>query len=117
MRYGAPPIGKLRFSAPLKPSGRVFNDGSKAVTCFQVLPAWGSTTAAWLVNGTAAFNISAGYQPPHLTELPTADPQASEDCLFLDVMVPKGIFDNAGRSEGAPVYANLFRINSSWLMK
>jgi cholinesterase len=103
VRYAAPPVGQLRFSAPTKPHGRVFNDGSKAVTCIQALPAWGNTTVAWLTNGTAAFNISAGYQPPNITELPPVDPTASEDCLFLDLMVPKTIFDKAGSGVGAPV--------------
>jgi carboxylesterase type B len=75
------------------------------VTCIEALPAWGSTTAAWEVNGTAAFDIAAGYQPPNITALPAEDiqPGASEDCLFLDLMVPKPIFDNAGRGPGAPV--------------
>jgi cholinesterase len=73
------------------------------VTCIQVLPAWTADTDAWLVNGTAAFNISAGYQPPNLTTLPPVDYQTSEDCLFLDLMVPKAIFDTAGYGPGAPV--------------
>ena len=103
VRYGAPPLGNLRFSAPTAPTGRVFNDGSKVVTCHQALPGWANTSAAWIVNGTAAFNISAGYQPPNITTLPPADPTASEDCLFLDLMVPKAIFDKAGYGEGAPV--------------
>jgi carboxylesterase type B len=55
------------------------------------------------MNGTAAFNISAGYQPPNLTTLPPVDYQTSEDCLFLDLMAPKAIFDTAGYGPGAPV--------------
>jgi cholinesterase len=73
------------------------------VTCIQVLPAWTAFSDAWLVNGTAAFNILAGYQPPNLTTLPPVDYQTSEDCLFLDLMVPKAIFDTAGYGPGAPV--------------
>lgn len=107
MRYGAPPVGNLRFSAPTKPTGQAFSDGSKAVTCFQVLPAWANYTEAWVENGTAAFNISAGYQPPNITELPPVDPESSEDCLFLDLMVPKVIFDNIGSGPGAPVYVDM----------
>ncbi|KAG0650086.1 Carboxylesterase patB [Hyphodiscus hymeniophilus] len=103
IRYAAPPLGNLRFAAPTSPTGRVFNDGSKAVTCIEALPAWGSTTADWLVNGTAAFDISAGYQPPNITTMPPQDLSASEDCLFLDLMVPKTIFDKAGRGPAAPV--------------
>lgn len=109
IRYGQAPLGNLRFAAPLKPytDRPVFNDGSRAVTCFQAVPAWTAFTTAWVTNGTSAFDISAGYQPPNVTELPPADPQASEDCLFLDLMVPKSIFDRAGRpGAGAPVYAD-----------
>ena len=31
------------------------------------------------------------------------DPRTTEDCLFLDVDVPKNIYDNAGNGKGAPV--------------
>ncbi|KAK4935534.1 hypothetical protein LTR10_023445 [Elasticomyces elasticus] len=106
VRYGAPPVGNLRFSAPVPPSTngtKIFNDGSRAVTCFQAVPAWTAYTADWVVNGTAAFNISAGYQVPPLAATPPADPTATEDCLFLDVMVPQAIFETAGQGQGAPV--------------
>ncbi|EXJ69648.1 uncharacterized protein A1O5_06719 [Cladophialophora psammophila CBS 110553] len=106
VRYGAPPLGKLRFSAPQAPSTngtKVFNNGSRAVTCFQVLPAWAIYSADWIANGTAAFNISAGYQVPKLASTPPFDPTATEDCLFLDVMVPRAIFEAAGQGPGAPV--------------
>jgi carboxylesterase type B len=71
-------------------------------------PAWGTSTSNWIANGTAAFNISAGYHPPNLTQIPAGDPvqsmpTASEDCLFLDLMVPKAIYDKAGQGAGAPV--------------
>ena len=31
------------------------------------------------------------------------DPRTSEDCLFLDVLVPKTAYDNKDQSKGAPV--------------
>lgn len=34
---------------------------------------------------------------------PPLDPRTSEDCLFLDVVVPKKIFDKRGVGKGAPV--------------
>ncbi|KAF4630028.1 hypothetical protein G7Y89_g8116 [Cudoniella acicularis] len=117
IRYGAAPTGNLRFAAPTTPVTNipVFNDGSKAVTCIQASPAWGAYTVAWLTEGLAAFNISAGYQPPNITTMPAQDPTASEDCLFLDVMVPKNIFEKAGKSIGAPVpsAAGLLRASQS----
>ena len=98
-------MGNLRFAAPVPPSGNspVFNDGSKAVTCVQAVPAWTSTSTEWVTEGASAYDIAAGYQPPNVTELPPIDPETSEDCLFLDLMVPKSIFDKAGRGAGAPV--------------
>lgn len=37
--------------------------------------------------------------------IPAVDPRTNEDCLFMDVVVPKAIFDNANKtgSKGAPV--------------
>jgi hypothetical protein len=31
----------------------------------------------------------------NISSLPRPDPQTSEDCLFLDVIVPKSIFESA----------------------
>src|ERR1700753_3884957 len=45
----------------------------------------------------SSFNTSTGGG------LPPVDPRTTEDCLFLDVVVPKAIFDNAGKGSGAPV--------------
>ncbi|KAJ9603666.1 hypothetical protein H2200_011852 [Cladophialophora chaetospira] len=106
VRYGAPPVGKLRFSAPTTPStngSKVFNDGSKAVTCFQTVPAWTLYSADWVANGTAAFDIPAGYHVPPLGNTAPPDPTATEDCLFLDVMVPQAVYNAAGKGQGAPV--------------
>jgi len=103
-------VGKLRFAPPTSPKKSnkpVFNDGSNPVTCIQALPYWFTFTADWLVNGTDAFNISAGYQVPDIQTMPPQSPQMSEDCLFLDIMTPKKVFDNAKKgkkSPGAPVY-------------
>lgn len=105
MRYGAPPVGNLRFRAPTTPksNGQVLNNGSKAVICIQAPAPWLANISEWITNGTAAFNISAGYTPPNIISLPPADPTSSEDCLFLDVMVPKPIFDAAYDGGKAPV--------------
>lgn len=46
----------------------------------------------------SSFNVSSGGGG-----LPQIDPRTTEDCLFLDVVVPKKIFDNAGSGSGAPV--------------
>ncbi|KFX96250.1 hypothetical protein V490_03445 [Pseudogymnoascus sp. VKM F-3557] len=105
VRYAAPPVGKLRFAPPTSPKKSnkpVFNDGSNPVTCIQALPYWFTFTADWLVNGTDAFNISAGYQVPDIQTMPPQSPQMSEDCLFLDIMTPKKVFDNAKKGKKGP---------------
>ena len=45
----------------------------------------------------SSFNTSTGGG------LPPVDPRTTEDCLFLDVVVPKTIYDSAGSDQGAPV--------------
>ncbi|KAH8799840.1 acetylcholinesterase precursor [Xylogone sp. PMI_703] len=105
--YAAPPVGKLRFSAPVAhsiPHGKLpVNDGSRYAVCPQGIPAWTAVTTQWLTEGLGSINISAGYQPPNITSLPTPLYGTSEDCLLLDILVPKAIFDNRSRGEGAPV--------------
>ncbi|KAF4537623.1 Acetylcholinesterase precursor [Lasiodiplodia theobromae] len=78
IRYAAPPVGDLRFKAPQAPETdrSVVDDGSIDRICPQA--------------STSNANVS--------------DPRETEDCLFLDVMVPQKIFENAGNdTAGAPV--------------
>ena len=44
----------------------------------------------------SSFDTDTGPAPP-------LDPRTTEDCLFLDVVVPQNIFDNRGNGDGAPV--------------
>lgn len=81
-------------------TNRTVNDGSEARICLQANPAWTSLKYYTEQNLT-------------LSELRKQGPTESEDCLFLDVYVPKRIFDSEkGRrtrkkhgksSVGAPV--------------
>jgi carboxylesterase type B len=52
------------------------------------------------LSGQREFNHSSFN-----TSIPptTIDPRTTEDCLFLDVVVPKKVFDNAGKGKGAAV--------------
>lgn len=104
----------------MPPSGRnsEVQNGSFSPICPQAGPAWqtiGNEVAAYFAAGNeSSFNYTAAviaaeeaameatpYQP---------SPQETEDCLFLDVVVPKMIFDNANNMRrkragagGAPV--------------
>ncbi|KAF8854312.1 alpha/beta-hydrolase [Acephala macrosclerotiorum] len=104
--YAAPPVGNLRFlspTAPTVPSTLPVNDGSRYAVCPQGIPLWTSVATDWLTNGLGVINQSAGYPIPTVTDLPPVLPGTSEDCLLLDVLVPKAIYDNRASGSGAPV--------------
>lgn len=105
IRYAAPPVGKLRFAPPVSPSTRhkVFNNGLNFAICPNAGPAWSSVANKWLTEGIGSINITAGYTIPNITTAPPALAGTNEDCLFLDVLVPKEVFDDDMREKGAPV--------------
>ena len=79
--------------------------GARYAVCPQGIPLWTSVATDWLTNGIGVLNQSAGYPIPHITTFPELDvePGTSEDCLLLDVLVPKAIYDKRGTGSGAPV--------------
>jgi carboxylesterase type B len=115
IRYAEPPLGNLRFAASIPPKrrNRTIDDGSVARICPQAYPAgtfinqiynsYYSTTGDTDLEGFQ--NATVGFDYPRNTP---QDPRATEDCLFLDVMVPRGVFDKrttrGGKfRRGAPV--------------
>lgn len=106
IRYAAPPLGDRRFRAPVWPKQNRTHvqDGSVGRVCPQANPIWEQDIEPAfllsLVTGTKfnqSTNISSyPYVPAKL------DPRTTEDCLFLDVVTPKKIFDRAQNESYVP---------------
>lgn len=88
IRFAAPPLGPLRFLAPGPPQvDRSKIQNASDVICPQAYPKWLTTGAV------------TPFTP---ADIPPIDPRTSEDCLFLDVLLPKGVWETR-KSSRAPV--------------
>ncbi|KAE9368269.1 prolyl oligopeptidase-like protein, partial [Stipitochalara longipes BDJ] len=100
-----PPVGPLRFAAPLSPveKNSTVTTGQPRI-CPPAFPAWGQTVSDFVTAYLLQQNISAFTTSPpfNISTLSPPQPGETEDCLFLDVMVPTSIFNS---SQGAPVVA------------
>ena len=123
IRYAQPPVGSLRFRAPQPPAGRneEVQVGSEGRICPQAAPEWTLVASQFVeafVQGEASdFDTAAAVETAKQESAdsgqpaPLADgnPYITEDCLFLDVIVPSAVFDakkSPGpwyKSNGAPV--------------
>lgn len=132
IRYAAPPTGENRFKAPQPPARNrsAVQTGGENRVCPQANPAWvGAIAPVFLpeyLAGQTSFNASSfnvsipGVTPgtPSVTInsstagalsnafsslIPPDVPGTTEDCLFLDVVVPQNIFNNKKKGKGAPV--------------
>lgn len=93
--------------------GAAVNDGSVGRVCPQASPAWLLTSRQFIPDYLAGipFNAStvggSSSNSSSAPELPPIDPRTTEDCLFLDVVVPQAIFNHATNTtnytSGAPV--------------
>ncbi|KAK1474738.1 acetylcholinesterase [Colletotrichum cuscutae] len=106
IRYGAPPIGDLRFAAPVTPATNrsIVQKGEEARICPQALPEWTPSLIEQAYQYLFGPNIS-------ISASQLLDSRASEDCLFLDVVAPKKIFDAVRSSETAtraPVFVWIY---------
>jgi hypothetical protein len=104
----------LRFKAPVPPTGRntKVQTGAQGRICPESDPFWGligEQFSAWYAAGNyTLFNLTAAKLelatdvenlPP-----PVPNPEVTEDCLFLDVFVPKKVYENRNKKgKKAPV--------------
>ncbi|KAL8925332.1 MAG: hypothetical protein Q9208_003622 [Pyrenodesmia sp. 3 TL-2023] len=98
IRYAAPPIGNLRWRPPQPPltDRNHIKDGSLGYICPQAPP-------LWFAEGNAALGPLAAVIPPAVSSQ-----EESEDCLFLDVIVPTKLFLNRRtKTKLAPVLFNI----------
>lgn len=83
----------MRFLAPTPPLlNRSYVQNASDVICPQAYPKWLTTGAV------------TPFSP---ADIPTVDPRTSEDCLFLDVLLPQGIWQRRQKA-GAPVLVWIF---------
>ena len=83
-------------------------DGSAGKICPQATPAWqtiGIQFGNAYATGQLPFNYTAAAEAvANMTSAtPTIDPRTTEDCLVLDVIVPKSAFDSRNDNKGVPV--------------
>ncbi|EGR50072.1 uncharacterized protein TRIREDRAFT_105247 [Trichoderma reesei QM6a] len=114
--YAEPPLGPLRFAAPVSPRGRksAVQDGRVGKVCPQANPDWLALgemfTAAYGLN-QLPFNVTQAKEVLSKLPPPPEDDRITEDCLVLDVLVPQRVFDKRRsihqrglkQTKGAPV--------------
>ncbi|SMQ53749.1 unnamed protein product [Zymoseptoria tritici ST99CH_3D1] len=106
IRYAQPPTGNLRFAKPQSPVGRnpIVQNGTQPVVCPQAGPVWNALTyeyaEAYSQGNASLLSYEAGKTLATVTpDVPlnllkaSFPPGMTEDCLFLDVVVPQKIFE------------------------
>ena len=119
IRYAAPPTGENRFRAPQPPAQNrsSVQVNSPDTVCPQANPLWAANSVDYITrylmgervfnqsdfSSASSLNLSDTASLAGLVSLiPKPDPRTTEDCLFLDVVVPQQLFKKKPK-KGAPV--------------
>ncbi|PYH46979.1 alpha/beta-hydrolase [Aspergillus saccharolyticus JOP 1030-1] len=92
IRYAAPPTGPLRFRPPVPVaagpgnSSKEVENGAQGRVCPQAALRWEEEIMPGFVAGVLASESGAAGPA-------SGDARTTEDCLFLDVIVPKEVFE------------------------
>ncbi|KAI9882271.1 MAG: hypothetical protein M1823_005983 [Watsoniomyces obsoletus] len=106
IRYAEAPVDQLRFAAPAPPkSSHRQDDPQTGRVCPQAHPAWEVSAAMFLPKYLTGSD--AAVSPVQPSTVLTQDGRETEDCLFLDVMAPKDVFDQRQHGSGAPVLVRI----------
>ncbi|EAW20417.1 carboxylesterase family protein [Aspergillus fischeri NRRL 181] len=116
IRYAAPPLGQLRFRPPVPPmtDRSEIQTGNVGRVCPQVeMPQWATTAYAFIVKTLYGYTLNASDSEFSIINGPGVhDGRITEDCLFLDVIVPKKIYErrrqNCTTKALAPVLVSIY---------
>lgn len=119
IQYAQPPVGDLRWAPPQPPlvNRTVVNDSQTGAVCPQGTARWEIERILFVnayVFGKGSVTAFADDPPPGINEpspFSALDPCTSDDCLFLDVIVPINVYNEAfqNTSGGAPVVVWIYR--------
>ncbi len=112
VRFAASPTGEHRFQAPTHPAVNrsVVQIGQQQYICPQGVETW-LDVASEVVSGA---NLTYTAVPPIGPSNQTVfDHRQTEDCLFLDVLVPRHIFDNRHHKYGSASVLLSFHASSN----
>jgi carboxylesterase type B len=111
IRYAQAPIGNLRFRAPVAPLVQLgkIQTGAEVRACPQGIPLWQlrASKPIGLYSNGKDFSLESWEDDiKNYTASVGNPPPTTEDCLFLDVHVPRKVFNankQRKKGHGAPV--------------